>query len=180
MCPPVRVAGVSPAPGPLPEPSNPQHEGKFSILGSVQSDRNFHPDFCKTSCQVEYNAHSQGSSSSASRTWPEAARSALGLSQGAGAHGAVPGGRGPGAFLMALPRCAGTGSAQHLASKPAPADRHTASWGALPPLASPQGPAASPSSGAVPGGGSAGPAGLRAAIPGPSWEWVSAQPVCPS
>ena len=95
MCPPVRVAGVSPAPGPLPEPSNPQHEGKFSILGSVQSDRNFHPDFCKTSCQVEYNAHSQGSSSSASRTWPEAARSALGLSQGAGGPRGCPRGQGP-------------------------------------------------------------------------------------
>ena len=90
---------------------------------------------CKTSCQVEYDTHAHGSSSSASRTWPEAARSATGLSQGAG---------GRANFLVAPPHCAGTGSAQHRAGKPAPVDRHTAPWRALPPRRLPPGPCSAP------------------------------------
>lgn len=132
----------------------------------------------KTSCQVEYHTHAHGISSSASRTWPQAARSATGPSREAGHPQGCPTGRRPGTLLTAPPRHADTGSAPHVAGKPAPGDRHTASCGGAAPPPLPLGPAVSPSSGAVPRAGSAGPAGLSAAVTEPSWEWVSTQPMC--
>ena len=92
----------------------------------------------KTSCQVEYHTHAHGISSSASRTWPEAACSATGPSREAGGPRGCPRGRRLGALLTAPPRHADTGSAPHLAGKPAPADGHTASCrGAAPPTPPP-------------------------------------------